>query len=43
LPDNLQTKFAAARNITSGLVVLDRLLRPHPVIAKQIEEHRQLR
>jgi hypothetical protein len=41
LSTELEEKFAAARELTSVLRVSEKLLRPHPVIAAWLEEHKR--
>lgn len=39
LPDEIQTKSEAARAEATTIAVSDRLLRPHPIIARWLAEH----
>jgi hypothetical protein len=43
LAPELVEALAAARQVTAGWTVPDRLLRPHPIVAAWIEEHRRRR
>src|SRR5699024_857987 len=43
LSKELEDALAAARQVTAGLIVPNRLLRPHPIIAGWLEERRRMR